>query len=225
MADTLEEAAPEFVEMAHRIVWATAATVDTAGNPSTRILHPVWQWDGSTLTGWIATSPLSTKANHLVRVPRVSLTYWTPITTHVFDDVRNLMGVVRAATKRRVEPIRRGSRAGRVQPGHHPGVDLAQHPRSAFSGWNPISLRVMDGSRMTTGSGRLLTWRADATDARLEPINNHHMRRQTCRQRELRSGRAICRQGQERSRQVTPSAAGTRSSPASRTVRGRTPSS
>jgi pyridoxine/pyridoxamine 5'-phosphate oxidase len=75
MVDTLEVAAPEFVEMAHRIVWATAATVDTAGNPSTRILHPVWQWDGSTLTGWIATSPVSTKAKHLAKVPRMSLTY------------------------------------------------------------------------------------------------------------------------------------------------------
>ena len=41
MSDTLETVAPAFVEMAHRIVWATAATVDTAGNPQTRILHPV----------------------------------------------------------------------------------------------------------------------------------------------------------------------------------------
>ena len=69
MSDTLEAVAPAFVDMAHRIVWATAATVDTAGNPQSRILHPVWQWDGSTLTGWIATSSLSLKAKHLAALP------------------------------------------------------------------------------------------------------------------------------------------------------------
>jgi hypothetical protein len=37
--------APAFVEMAHRIVWATAATVDSAGRPRSRILHPFWQWE------------------------------------------------------------------------------------------------------------------------------------------------------------------------------------
>jgi hypothetical protein len=78
MTEALSEVAPAFVEMAHRIVWATAATIDTAGNPSTRILHPVWEWNGDALTGWIATSPLSTKAKHLAAVPRVSLTYWHP---------------------------------------------------------------------------------------------------------------------------------------------------
>lgn len=71
----LTTVAPAFVEMAHRIVWCVAATTDTSGNPSTRVLHPVWEWDGEQLTGWIATSPLSPKAEHLARTPSVSLTY------------------------------------------------------------------------------------------------------------------------------------------------------
>ena len=41
---TLTEIAPDFVAMAHRIVWATAATVDPQGRPWTRVLHPIWQW-------------------------------------------------------------------------------------------------------------------------------------------------------------------------------------
>jgi hypothetical protein len=41
--------APAFVEMAHRIVWASAATVDKHGRPRSRILHPIWQWDGARL--------------------------------------------------------------------------------------------------------------------------------------------------------------------------------
>ena len=44
--NTLVEVAPAFVEMAHRIVWSTAATVDNEGRPRSRILHPIWLWDG-----------------------------------------------------------------------------------------------------------------------------------------------------------------------------------
>ena len=53
--------APAFVNMAHRIVWATVATVDPQGRPRARILHPHWRWDGTALTGWIATSPTPIK--------------------------------------------------------------------------------------------------------------------------------------------------------------------
>lgn len=44
-----------FVEMAHNIVWCTTATVDAKRRPRSRVLHPLWQWEGETLTGWIAT--------------------------------------------------------------------------------------------------------------------------------------------------------------------------
>ena len=77
MAD-LSDIAPAFVEMAHRIVWCTVATVDTKGRPRTRILHPIWEWDGTSLVGWIATGPDSPKAAHLASTPLVSLTYWDP---------------------------------------------------------------------------------------------------------------------------------------------------
>ena len=76
--DPLAEVAPAFVEMAHRIVWCTTATTGADGRPHTRVLHPIWEWDGTTLTGWIATSPLSPKARDLARVPAVALTYWAP---------------------------------------------------------------------------------------------------------------------------------------------------
>jgi hypothetical protein len=75
---TLEQIAPAFVEMAHRIVWATGATVDPDGRPWTRILHPLWSWSGDSLTGILATSPLSPKRSHLDARPFVSFTYWQP---------------------------------------------------------------------------------------------------------------------------------------------------
>lgn len=76
----LAEIAPRFVEVAHRIVWCTVATTAPGGEPRTRILHPLWQWDddAGTLVGWIATSPRSPKAAHLDAEPRLSLTYWDP---------------------------------------------------------------------------------------------------------------------------------------------------
>jgi hypothetical protein len=52
--------------------------VDTKGRPFTRILHPLWQWDGTRLVGWIATGPTPTKRSHLQQSPNLSLSYWTP---------------------------------------------------------------------------------------------------------------------------------------------------
>ena len=51
---SLDRIAPAFIEMAHQIVWASVATVDTDGKPRSRILHPFWEWDGTDLIGWIA---------------------------------------------------------------------------------------------------------------------------------------------------------------------------
>ena len=73
----LSETAPAFVEMAHRIVWASVATVDAHGRPRSRILHPIWQWDGVRLVGWIGTNPTPTKRAHLNASPYMSLNYWS----------------------------------------------------------------------------------------------------------------------------------------------------
>ncbi|HRW04701.1 MAG TPA: hypothetical protein P5121_06390 [Caldilineaceae bacterium] len=72
----LNETAPAFVEMAHRIVWCTVATVGSKGRPRSRILHPIWEWDGQTLVGWIGTSPTPTKRAHLAASDYASLSYW-----------------------------------------------------------------------------------------------------------------------------------------------------
>ncbi len=49
----LSETAPDFVEMSHRLVWCTVATVDTRVRPRSRSLPPIWQWDGARLVGWV----------------------------------------------------------------------------------------------------------------------------------------------------------------------------
>lgn len=74
----LDVVAPAFVEMAHRIVWASVATVDGSGRPRSRILHPFWVWQDGALTGWVATGPSAVKRAHLARSPYVSVNYWAP---------------------------------------------------------------------------------------------------------------------------------------------------
>ncbi|MEM7020020.1 MAG: pyridoxamine 5'-phosphate oxidase family protein, partial [Pseudomonadota bacterium] len=72
---TLQQTAPAFVEMAHQIVWCSVATVDEDNRPRSRVLHPLWQWDGEQLIGWIATGPTPLKRAHLEHSSFVSLNY------------------------------------------------------------------------------------------------------------------------------------------------------
>jgi hypothetical protein len=158
--EPLATVAPAFVEMAHQIVWATAATVNTKGEPSTRILHPIWEWDGESLRGWIATSPLSLKAKHLTRVPTMSLTYWRP--NHdtctvrcrtAWDDSPSGREALWARFSEAPEPL------GYV-PSIIPGWDSPAAPAFGVLELEPIAIRVMEGSRMAGGEGLLLDWRA-----------------------------------------------------------------
>lgn len=59
------------------MVWCTVATVDGQGRPRTRILHPLWTWDGERLTGVIATGPTPVKVANLQASPYVSCNYWS----------------------------------------------------------------------------------------------------------------------------------------------------
>lgn len=156
----LDATAPAFVSMAHRIVWCTVATVTAGGTPRTRILHPIWEWDGAALTGWIATSPTSPKARDLAANPAISLTYWAPdhdtcsadctATWEEGDDLRA------AAWTRFAE----GPEPVGYDPSIIPGWDDPTSPGFGVLRLAPQRLRVMPGSVMLRGEGELLTWRA-----------------------------------------------------------------
>lgn len=156
----LEQIAPAFVTMAHRIVWCTVATVSPSGRPSTRILHPIWEWDGSKLTGWIATDPTSPKAAHLAANPVVSLTYW---------DATHDTCTARCATVWETSDEERQAGWDRFLHGPPPvGYDPSIIPQwtsptvEAFGilRLEPELLRLMDGTLMLEGTGQLLTWKA-----------------------------------------------------------------
>jgi hypothetical protein len=155
----LARTATAFVEMAHRIVWATVATVDGRGRPRGRILHPYWLWDGTALVGWIATGPTAVKRAHLEASPFVSVTYWT--TDHdtctaecaaawAFDDER----------RRQVWDLFKDAPA---PVGYDPAIVPAwsagpTSPAFAALRLEPWRLRVMPGSAMLGQGGEVLRW-------------------------------------------------------------------
>ena len=158
LSHDLSAVAPAFVEMAHRIVWCSAATVDRAGRPRSRVLHPVWEWDGSALRGWIATSPLSPKHRDLEATPFISLNYWASnhdtclaecTATWTLDDESRVAGWDRI--KNAPAPVG-------YDPSIIPGWDSPTAPGFGILEVVPTRLRVMPGSYMVKREGVLLTW-------------------------------------------------------------------
>jgi hypothetical protein len=147
--------------MAHRIVWASVATVDGQGRPRSRILHPLWEWDGRNLTGLIATGPTPVKRAHLQGSPYVSVNYWSPdhdtaaaecAAEWILDDAGR-------------EAVWRRFQEAPAPVGYDPAIvpAWADGPTSpAFAGLRltPWRLRVMPGTAMLGGGGETLTWQS-----------------------------------------------------------------
>ena len=153
----LNEIAPAFVAMAHKIVWCTVATVDRKQRPRSRVLHPIWDWDGQALTGWIATGPTPTKRAHLEASPFVSCNYWTPeqdtcvaecAATWIFDDEGRQDVWDRLAG---------GPAPVGYDPSMIPGWDNAQSEGFAGLKLEPWRVRVMPAAAMLSGEG-ILVW-------------------------------------------------------------------
>ena len=158
----LATTAPAFVEMAHRVVWCTVATARPDGRPASRVLHPIWEWDGTDLFGWIATVPSPVKKAHLAVHPQMSLNYWAPsqdtcsaeclVEWYVDDETRTAVWDKFANAP---APV-----------GYDPRIipQWADGPASddfAALRLAPYRLRVMAGTVMTKGEGAPLLWSAE----------------------------------------------------------------
>lgn len=158
--DDLATTAPAFVEMAHRIVWCTVATVGPDERPRSRILHPLWEWDGERLTGWIATSPTRIKREHLEHTPYLTLTYWSPEHDTCTADCR-AEWCFDDQTRIEVWDKFKGAPA---PVGYDPAIipvwPSPTDPAFAALRLEPWRLRVMPGEVMLSGGakGRTLTW-------------------------------------------------------------------
>jgi Pyridoxamine 5'-phosphate oxidase len=157
----IDKVGPAFIDMAHRIVWATVATTDADGRPRSRVLHPIWErTDDGALVGWIATSPTPLKRAHLAAHPSASVTYWAPDhdtctaecdAAWCFDDETRVR-------------VWEWFKATPLPLGYDPAIipAWAEGPRSAAFAvlrLDPWRLRVLPGSLMGGGPGELLVWR------------------------------------------------------------------
>jgi hypothetical protein len=156
----LSRIAPAFVDMAHRIVWCTVATVRPDGSPSTRVLHPIWEWDGERLTGWIATAPQSPKARDIASRGEVSLTYWDPTHDTCTADCAAAFEPDLDARRATWERLANGPAPVGYDPAIIPGWTSPDVESFGSLRLEPTRLRVMPGSFMMAGQGELLTWRA-----------------------------------------------------------------
>lgn len=157
--------ATAFRDMAHAIVWASVATVDPDARPRTRILHPIWDWDGTDLTGWVATVPSPVKRADLDAHPHASVSYWTTshdtcsadchVQWHFDDETR------KAVWDRFAH--------GPAPVGYDPFIipQWAGGPTSdqfAVLRLTPYRLRVMPGTVLIAGEGEVLSWRDTTSD-------------------------------------------------------------
>lgn len=151
--------AQPFIDVAHRIVWATVATIDPADRPRSRVLHPIWEWDGSTLVGWIATGPTPLKVAHLEHRPFASVNYWDQqqdiataecdVSWHHDDE-----------TCTRVWKLfEHGPEPVGYDPRIIPVWKEPTQPEFAVLRLDPWRLRVFPGSMLATGEGEVLDWR------------------------------------------------------------------
>ena len=157
MAD-LGEIAPKFVEMAHRIVWASVATVDREGRPRTRILHPYWEWDGDELVGWIATSPTAVKRAHLENTPNVSVNYWDPSHDTCSAECRAEWRLDLETRRAVWDKFKNAPEPVGYDPSIIPAWTSPEADAFGVLRLEPWRLRLMPGSVLLDQTGGVLTW-------------------------------------------------------------------
>ena len=160
MRTDLDTIAPAFVAMAHRIGYATVATLGLDGTPRTRVMQPVWEWDGEALTGWASTTTDAPKVAEALAQPAVSLTYWHPDQDTCTADAIATQVTDRAELATAWDRFLRTPAPAGFDPAIHPDWESAASPTFGVLRLAPIRLRIVPGSLTLTGEGDVLTWRA-----------------------------------------------------------------
>ena len=153
------QTATAFVEMAHRIVWCSASTVDAHGRPRSRILHPIWQWDGVRLVGWIGTTPTATKRAHLNASPYMSLNYWSPSHDTCVAECRATWALDNETRTTVWDMFLNTPEPLGYNPRVIPAWESPTCDAFAVIRLEPWRLRVLPGTALTRQGGELLKWR------------------------------------------------------------------
>lgn len=153
---SLADVAPRFVAMAQEIEMAVVATVGRGGRPRTRVMQPVWAWDGTSLVGWVSTTSTDPKMDDLQATPQLSLTYWNPDQDTCTADCEVELVTDPAAKAAAWDRFK--TTPGGFDPAIHPDWDDPSHPTFGVLRLTPTRLRVMPGTLMTKGEGEVMRW-------------------------------------------------------------------
>jgi hypothetical protein len=155
----LETVALAFIEMAHRIVWCTTASVDASGRPRSRVLHPMWEWSDGQLVGWVGTGPTATKRAHLEASPYLSLNYWEPSHDTCVAECRAAW-CFDLETR---EKIWNDYKAAPPPLGYDPAIipvwDAPSSDSFAVLRLDPWRVRVFPGTALADQGGDILVWK------------------------------------------------------------------
>jgi hypothetical protein len=156
----LSRVAPAFVEMAHQIVWCSVATVDRAGRPRSRVLHPYWTWDGEKLEGSVGSFNSPIRQAHLEQSPYVSCNYWTPSQDTCVAECRAELAFDEETRTRVWNTFKNTPEPLGYDPGGIgiPGWETPMSPTFVVLRLHPWRLRVLPGSVMRREGGELLVW-------------------------------------------------------------------
>ncbi len=156
----LSKTATAFVDMAHRIVWASVATVGGGQVPRSRVLHPIWEWDAEAddLVGWIATMRTPLKVAHLQNSPWVSVNYWWPEQDTCTAECRATWHTDAATRERIWDLFANGPEPVGYDPSIIPGWESPASAGFMVMRLDPWRLRVFPGSVLLEGTGEVLTW-------------------------------------------------------------------
>ncbi len=157
----LDIVAPSFVEMAHRIVWCSVASVDAVGRPRSRVLHPIWEWNDGQLIGWIGTGPTPTKRAHLEASPYLSLNYWDSSQDTCVAECRAEWRFDSETRKQVWDAYKAAPPPLGYDPAIIPTWDSPASDSFAVLRLEPWRLRVFPGSVLLAKQGDVLVWQAN----------------------------------------------------------------
>ena len=119
----------------------------------------MWQWQGGTLTGWIATGPTPVKRAHLQASPYLSCNYWAPSQDTCVAECRAEWAFDDATRRMVWDLFANGPAPVGYDPAIIPGWDDALSPTFAALKLDPWRLRVMPGTALSQGTFEALAWR------------------------------------------------------------------
>jgi general stress protein 26 len=157
MADVrFEDIEAEFHERVRKVVWCTVATVDTKGNPRTRVLHPMWEGR----VGWIMTPRYSLKEKHLAANPHVSLTYWESMDAVVVQIEAIAEWADEPSERQRIWDLFKNTPP---PPGYDPGDFWQDGPHGGTFGvlkLTPARIELSGAAAVAAGKPYSRVWRA-----------------------------------------------------------------